>query len=217
MSDATREVDPHRRGTARRVYSSRLFKLAFSVLVAVASFVVVVAVVEGLHWIKVRHGGSLQGAAIRFDPLLGWAPDEGRFIHGHGEVRINTAGFRSSELVPDRPTIAMLGDSIAYGLGHANRDTPSSYLERLVGPRGFQVQNLSAPGYGTDQSYLRLRERIDELEAHRDGRIVVHCHHGGRSMQVTQALRSMGFEQTQNMAGGIDAWSQLIDDSVPRY
>ena len=62
-----------------------------------------------------------------------------------------------------------------------------------------------------------LRERIDELEPHKDGRIVVHCHHGGRSMQVTQALRSMGFEQTQNMAGGIDAWSQLIDDSVPRY
>jgi hypothetical protein len=145
------------------VYSSRLFKLAFSVLVAVVSFVVVVAVVEGMHWIRVRNGGALQGAAIRFDPLLGWAPDEGRFIHGHGEVRINTAGFRSSELVPDRPTIAMLGDSIAYGLGHANRDTPSSYLERLVGPRGFQVQNLSAPGYGTDQSYLRLRERIDEL------------------------------------------------------
>ena len=62
-----------------------------------------------------------------------------------------------------------------------------------------------------------LRERIDELDPHKNQRIVVHCHHGGRSMQVTQALRSHGFEKVQNMAGGIEAWSLEIDDSVPRY
>lgn len=62
-----------------------------------------------------------------------------------------------------------------------------------------------------------LRERIDELTPHKNERIVVHCHHGGRSMQVTQALRSHGFENVQNMAGGIDAWSLEIDDTVPRY
>lgn len=62
-----------------------------------------------------------------------------------------------------------------------------------------------------------LGERIDELEQYRGGRIVVHCHHGGRSLQVTQALRSRGFEQVQNMTGGIDVWSQTIDSSVPRY
>lgn len=62
-----------------------------------------------------------------------------------------------------------------------------------------------------------LGQRIDELEPHRGGRIVVHCHHGGRSMQVTQALRSHGFDKAQNMGGGIDAWSLEIDDSVPRY
>ncbi|MCA9135504.1 MAG: rhodanese [Planctomycetales bacterium] len=62
-----------------------------------------------------------------------------------------------------------------------------------------------------------LRDRIAELESYKESRIVIHCHHGGRSMQVTQALRSMGFEKSQNMAGGIDAWSKQIDDSVPRY
>ena len=35
-----------------------------------------------------------------------------------------------------------------------------------------------------------LGDRLDELDPYKDGRIVVHCHHGGRSMQVTQALRS---------------------------
>lgn len=62
-----------------------------------------------------------------------------------------------------------------------------------------------------------LSDRISELDTHKDGRIIVHCHHGGRSMQVTQALRSRGFDQAQNMAGGIDVWSQEIDPSVPRY
>jgi rhodanese-related sulfurtransferase len=59
--------------------------------------------------------------------------------------------------------------------------------------------------------------RIAELEAHKAGRIVVHCHHGGRSLRVTQYLRQQGFEQAQNMAGGIDAWSLEIDPAVPRY
>ncbi len=63
----------------------------------------------------------------------------------------------------------------------------------------------------------QLGDRILELEPHRQGRIIVHCHHGGRSMHVCQALRSRGFEQVQSMAGGIDQWSQQIDPTVPRY
>lgn len=62
-----------------------------------------------------------------------------------------------------------------------------------------------------------LRDRLSELDGNRDSRIIVHCHHGGRSMRVTEALRSAGFEKVQNMAGGIDAWSLEIDDTVPRY
>lgn len=63
----------------------------------------------------------------------------------------------------------------------------------------------------------QLRDRVGDLEEHRDRMIVVHCHHGGRSMQVTQALRNDGFKKVQNMAGGIDQWSVQIDPSVPRY
>jgi len=62
-----------------------------------------------------------------------------------------------------------------------------------------------------------LADRLDELAAHQNDRIIVHCHHGGRSMQVTHALRARGFAKAQNMDGGIDAWSQQIDPDVPRY
>ena len=62
-----------------------------------------------------------------------------------------------------------------------------------------------------------IAQRFSELEPHRERHIVVHCHHGGRSMQVTQWLRRQNFPRVQNMAGGIDAWSQQIDPSLPRY
>ncbi len=63
----------------------------------------------------------------------------------------------------------------------------------------------------------QLRERFDELEPFRHRHIIVHCHHGGRSMRVTEALRHHGFTQAQNLAGGIDAWSLEIDPKIPRY
>lgn len=60
-------------------------------------------------------------------------------------------------------------------------------------------------------------ERLAELEPWRDKPIVVHCHHGVRSLRVTHFLREKGFTQTQSMKGGIDAWSVEVDPSVPRY
>ncbi|HTT24354.1 MAG TPA: rhodanese-like domain-containing protein [Candidatus Sulfotelmatobacter sp.] len=47
--------------------------------------------------------------------------------------------------------------------------------------------------------------------------IVVVCHHGVRSMNVTVWLRQQGFEKVQSMRGGIDAWSRRVDQTVPLY
>jgi rhodanese-related sulfurtransferase len=47
--------------------------------------------------------------------------------------------------------------------------------------------------------------------------IVVVCHHGVRSMNVTAWLRQQGFEKVQSLQGGIDRWARLIDASVPVY
>ncbi|MFO0987776.1 MAG: rhodanese-like domain-containing protein [Alphaproteobacteria bacterium] len=55
-------------------------------------------------------------------------------------------------------------------------------------------------------------------ELPRDKPILIHCHHGGRSMQATHRwLRRNGYGKVSNVAGGIDAWSREIDPAVPRY
>ena len=50
-----------------------------------------------------------------------------------------------------------------------------------------------------------------------DEEIVIHCHHGGRSMRACQFLESQGYQNTVNVTGGIEAWSLQIDPQVPRY
>jgi rhodanese-related sulfurtransferase len=58
----------------------------------------------------------------------------------------------------------------------------------------------------------RAHQELDPEE-----RLVVVCHHGMRSMNVTVWLRNQGFEQVQSLRGGIDAWSAEVDQAVPRY
>lgn len=58
----------------------------------------------------------------------------------------------------------------------------------------------------------RAHQELDPEE-----RLVVLCHHGMRSMNVTVWLRNQGFENAQSLAGGIDAWSAEVDPKVNRY
>jgi rhodanese-related sulfurtransferase len=62
-----------------------------------------------------------------------------------------------------------------------------------------------------------IADRLRELEPHRTQPIIVHCHMGGRSLRVAQWLRDQGFPLAQSLTGGIEAWSQEIDPTVPRY
>jgi monothiol glutaredoxin len=63
-----------------------------------------------------------------------------------------------------------------------------------------------------DQAYhdaLLLRDRETAL--------VFQCHHGIRSQNAAEYFRHQGFRNLYNLRGGIDAWSMLVDPSVPRY
>ncbi len=58
---------------------------------------------------------------------------------------------------------------------------------------------------------------LAKLEPCRGKQIVVYCHHGSRSLRAAAWLREQGFTRTHSMAGGIHAWSLLVDAEVPRY
>jgi molybdopterin/thiamine biosynthesis adenylyltransferase/rhodanese-related sulfurtransferase len=60
-----------------------------------------------------------------------------------------------------------------------------------------------------------IGERTEELQ--REQLIVVHCHSGARSAQAVRLLQERGFSNVYNLDGGIDAWSDQIDPSVPKY
>lgn len=51
----------------------------------------------------------------------------------------------------------------------------------------------------------------------KDAVIVLHCHHGMRSQTAAEEVIAGGFKNVFNLSGGIDAWSQSVDTTVPRY
>jgi adenylyltransferase/sulfurtransferase len=58
--------------------------------------------------------------------------------------------------------------------------------------------------------------RMNEIDPNRD--TVIHCKMGGRSARAIEALKRAGFEgKLRNLAGGITAWSNEVDPSVPKY
>ncbi len=61
----------------------------------------------------------------------------------------------------------------------------------------------------------QLPQRFEELG--KDREIVIQCKSGMRSLKAQQFLRGQGFENTKNLKGGILAWADRIDRSMPKY
>ena len=62
-----------------------------------------------------------------------------------------------------------------------------------------------------------LENRLDEIDEHRDEDIVVYCRSGARSGRAVEMMRQYGFNRAVNLAGGVLAWSDEIDPSMPKY
>lgn len=73
---------------------------------------------------------------------------------------------------------------------------------------GFENLPLSEFAEWSGQIHSHLDSEAETL---------VLCHHGMRSAQMCQWLQTQGFTQVKNISGGIDAYSQIVDPSVPRY
>jgi adenylyltransferase/sulfurtransferase len=60
-----------------------------------------------------------------------------------------------------------------------------------------------------------LPKRLSELDKSAD--IVAQCKSGGRSQKAVDLLKQNGFQHVRNMTGGITAWSDKVDPTVPKY
>ena len=78
-------------------------------------------------------------------------------------------------------------------------------------PHEYQICNLG--GYLIPVGDLPMR--VNELDSSRE--IVAHCRSGGRSAKAVNFLRQAGFKKVHNLAGGVLAWADRIDPSMPKY
>ncbi len=78
-------------------------------------------------------------------------------------------------------------------------------------PHEYQICNLG----GQLIPLGELSRRVNELDSSRE--IVAHCRSGKRSAEAVEFLRSAGFRKVLNLKGGILAWSDEVDPSVPKY
>ncbi len=98
---------------------------------------------------------------------------------------------------------------------HARREAGTSpFVLDVRKPREAEIASL-----GADQLIPvdELPDRLEELNATKDDEIVIHCRSGARSAKATQLLLDHGYTDVKNLAGGILAWSEEIDSSVPQY
>jgi rhodanese-related sulfurtransferase len=66
--------------------------------------------------------------------------------------------------------------------------------------------------------HIPMRDVPDRLaEIPPEHEVIVYCHGGARSAMVAGFLETRGYKRVANLAGGIDAWSQQVDPTVPRY
>jgi adenylyltransferase/sulfurtransferase len=80
-------------------------------------------------------------------------------------------------------------------------------------PHEYQIVNLGAPLIPVGD----IERRASELADKKNSEIVVHCKSGARSQKAALALKQAGFTNVSNLTGGILAWAEKIDPSLPKY
>jgi adenylyltransferase/sulfurtransferase len=80
-------------------------------------------------------------------------------------------------------------------------------------PHEVPIASLGAPLIPVGE----LEKRVGELAAHKDQEIIIHCRSGARSQKAALILKNAGFTHPENLAGGILAWADKIDPTMPKY
>ncbi|MFO0690171.1 MAG: Grx4 family monothiol glutaredoxin [Myxococcota bacterium] len=190
------------------------------------------AALRALSAATAEHGGAGRELHLSVDPQF------------QSHLSIAPRGRADVEAITDGLTLLLdpISASRADGITIDVADTPNGQAFRVDNPNAPRVRQMSVrelaelleSGERFELLDVRTPEEraiaaipgavlLNESEAARieslprDTRLVLHCHHGGRSQQAAEQFVALGFSQVWNVVGGIDAWSQEIDPDVPRY
>lgn len=75
----------------------------------------------------------------------------------------------------------------------------------------YDVSNLN----GILMPMSNINSQLEDYMAYQFEEVVIHCRSGARSGRVVEALRQIGFVNARNLIGGIKAWADEIDPSMP--
>src|SRR5947199_3533933 len=158
-------------------------------------------------------------------------PLVGRLLHFDAlKVKFRELNLRRDPQCPvcgENPTILSPIDYDQFCGARADQAVPTISVQELKGKmdagEAFELVDVREPFEyeiaRIDGAKLiplgEIGERFGELQEEQP--IIVHCHSGQRSAQAVRLLRQRGFTKVYNLEGGIDAWSDQIDSSVPKY
>lgn len=175
-------------------------------------------------------GASLQlGIDARFQPNFQLAPHDDNAIAAESNglrVQFDLASARRAEGI----TIDWVDDIRGKGLAIDNPNAPKAMQELSVRDADDQLRAGSITVVDVRPADERAiaainapfetfdgdnRARLEALP--KDTALAFLCHHGGRSAQAAEQFRALGFTKVSNITGGIDAWSNEVDNGVPKY
>jgi molybdopterin/thiamine biosynthesis adenylyltransferase/rhodanese-related sulfurtransferase len=116
-------------------------------------------------------------------------------------------GIRGQEAPPENDVPAISVEELKKKLD-ARADI---FILDVREPHEYQICNLK--GYLIPLG--DLPKRVNELDSSRE--IIAHCKMGGRSAKAVNFLRRSGFKKVYNLTGGITAWADKVDPTMPKY
>ena len=182
----------------------------------------IVGSIQAMETIKLilKSGDSLVGRLLLFDalgmkfrelklrknpncPVCGTHPTITKLIDYY-----QFCGIRGEEAdAPDLKVPEMLPTELKSRLDKGD----DIFILDVREPHEYQICNLK----GKLIPLGELPRRVHELDSSRE--IVAHCRSGKRSAEAVDFLKKAGFRKIHNLTGGILAWSDQVDPSVPKY
>jgi adenylyltransferase/sulfurtransferase len=115
--------------------------------------------------------------------------------------------------VGDHPVVDGIPQITVEELKHKLDAREDIFVLDVREPHEYAIANLGAPQIPVGE----VERRIGELAAQKNREIVVHCRSGARSQKAALILKQAGFTNVSNLAGGILAWADKIDPTMPKY